>query len=176
MAKSSNNSSTKKLSGRSLAQAIKAQMGSEYHGVFPPYFAIAAMAFLAAMASSFLILLICGMVWFGESQLMMLAMTAVLFVVMSLMLKPIQGQASLTSITWLQGYAVVCTTAGLIWAAVSYFLLHSQLFTVLALLASLAGLVATLLFKTRGFKELVRYQIKVRRIMLDCTARNEKQL
>ncbi|MBV2128750.1 hypothetical protein [Arsukibacterium indicum] len=162
------------LSGISVANAIKNKMGTEYHGLFPPHFAIGLSALLSSLLSSFVLLLLFSFTLFEFSTLVMLADTALMFVLMSLLLRLIQGRASPGSIKLAQAYAVFCTVAGILWLVLFYNHFTPALLTALAWIGIVAGVTAAVLLSTQRFKQLVQYQQKVWHIRQEVLAEMKK--
>ncbi|HAW92072.1 MULTISPECIES: hypothetical protein [unclassified Arsukibacterium] len=162
------------LSGISIAHAIKTKMGTDYHGLFPPHFALGLSALLSCLLSSFVLLLLFSFTWFEFSTLVMLADTALMFVLMSLLLRLIQGRASLGGIKLTQAYAVCCAVAGALWLVVVYNQYSPSLLTALAWIGIVAGVIGAVLFSTQRFKQLVQYQQKVWHIRQEVLAEMKK--
>ena len=158
------------LSGISIAHAIKTKMGNEYHGVFPPHFGLGLAALLSSMLSSFVLLLLFSFVLFEFSMLVVLVDTALMFVLISLLLRLIQGRAALNSIKLAQVYAVVCIATGILWLMLTDSHFPPTLLTGLAWTGIAAGVLAAVLFSTKRFRQLVQYQQKVWRIRLEVLA------
>lgn len=158
------------LSGISVTHAVKTKMGKEYHGAFPPHFGLGLATLISSMLSSFVLLLLFSFVLFEFSMLVVLADTALMFVLISLLLRLIQGRAALNSIKLAQVYAVACIALGIVWLMLtdSHFL--PTLLTGLAGTGIAAGVVAAVLFSTKRFRQLVQYQQKVWRIKLEVLA------
>jgi hypothetical protein len=152
------------LSGIAIAQAIKTKMADEYHGVFPPHFGLGLAALLSSMLSSFVLLLLFSFVLFEFSMLVVLVDTALMFVLISLLLRLIQGRTALLSIKLAQAYAVLCIAAGIVWLMLTDSHFPPTLLTGLAWTGIAAGALAAVLFRTKRFRRLVQYQQKVWRI------------
>jgi hypothetical protein len=172
--KSSKSERQSMLSGISIAHVIKTKMGNDYHGLFPPHFGIGLSALMSSLLSSFVLLLLFSFTWFEFSTLMVLADTALIFVLMSLLLSLIQGRASLGSIKLAQAYAIFCTVAGALWLLVVYDQFSPALLTALAWIGIVAGVIAAGLFSTQRFKQLVQYQQKVWLIRQEVIAEMKK--
>lgn len=152
------------LSGISVAHAIKTKMGNEYHGVFPPHFGLGLVVLLSCMLSSFVLLLLVSFILFEFSMLVLLVDTALMFVLISLLLRLIQGRTALNSIKLAQIYAVACIAVAIIWLMLTDRHVSPTLLTGLAWTGIAAGVVAAVLFSTKRFRKLVQYQQKVWRI------------
>lgn len=164
------------LSGISVAHVIKTKMGNEYHGVFPPYFGLGLTALLSSMLSSFVLLLLFSFVLFEFSMLVVLVDTALMFVLISLLLRLIQGRAALNSIKLAQVYAVVCIAVGIVWLMLTGSHFSPTLLTGLAWTGIMAGFLSALLFSSKRFRLLVQYQQKVWRIRLEVLADMKKSV
>jgi tellurite resistance protein TehA-like permease len=158
------------LSGISIAHAIKTKMGNEYHGVFPPHFGLGLAALLSCMLSSFVLLLLFSFVLFEFSMLVVVVDTALMFILISLLLRLIQGRAALNSIKLAQVYSVACIAVGIAWLMLTDSHLSPTLLTGLAWTGIAAGVVAAFLFSTKRFRQLVQYQQKVWRVRLEVLA------
>lgn len=152
------------LYGTSVAHAIKTKMGNEYHGVFPPHFGLGLTALISSMLSGFVLLLLFSFVLFEFSMLVVLVDTALMFVLISLLLRLIQGRAALYSIKLAQVYAVACIAVGIVWLMLTDSHFSPTLLTGLAWTGIAAGALAAALFSTQRFRQLVQYQQKVWRI------------
>lgn len=152
------------LSGISIAHAIKTKMGNEYHGVFPPHFGLGLAALLSGMLSGFVLLLLFSFTWFEFSMLVVLVDTGLMFVLISLLLRLIQGRAAVNRIKLAQVYAVACIAIGILWLMLTGSHFSPTLLTGLAWIGIAAGVLAAVLFSTKRFRQLVQYQQKVWRI------------
>lgn len=94
----------------------------------------------------------------------MLAGAIFILVLLTLLLRLIQGKASIGSIKLAQLYSVFCILLGCVWLLLSQQSVHPPLLTALAILAIVAAAIAALLFSTNRFKKMVCYQQRVLRI------------
>lgn len=93
--------------------------------------------------------------------------TALMFVLILLLLRLIQGRAAFNSIKLAQVYAVACIAVGVAWLMLTDSHFSPTLLTGLAWIGIAASVVAAVLFSTKRFRQLVQYQQKVWRIRLE---------
>lgn len=146
-------------------------MGNKYHGVFPPYFGLGLTALISSILSGFVLLLLFSFILFEFSMLVVLVDTALMFVLISLLLRLIQGRAALNSIKLAQVYAVACIAVGIVWLMLTDSHFSPTLLTGLAWTGIAAGALAAVLFSTKRFQHLVQYQQKVWRARLEVLVR-----
>lgn len=149
------------LSGLSLAHAIKEMMGQDYHGLLPPHFALGLVALLSAMTASFLLVMLFSFTFLEFSFALVITGAVFILVLLTLLLRLMQGKASISSIKLAQLYAVFCILLGCVWLLLSQQSVHPPLLTALALSVIVAAAIAAFLFSTKGFKKMVCYQQRV---------------